>query len=233
MKILICDDESTILNGLNQLIKNGKFNFKEILLAEDGLEAIEQIKKHKPEIIITDINMPKLNGLEMIESILDIVPKSKIIILSGYSDFSYAQKAIDYGVFSYQLKPIQISELYNIIQNAINIYISNYADNENIEPIEYIRKNYQNPNLSLNELSHLTHLSISSLSKIIKHKTTMNFSDFLNSLRIQYAKELLSNNINLNILEVSIQSGYTSQHYFSRVFKNYTGFSPIEYRNKN
>lgn len=61
----------------------------------------------------------------------------------------------------------------------------------------------------------------------------MNFSDFLNSLRIQYAKELLSNNINLNILEVSIQSGYTSQHYFSRVFKNYTGFSPIEYRNKN
>ena len=90
MKILICDDESTILNGLNQLIKNGKFNFKEILLAEDGLEAIEQIKKHKPEIIITDINMPKLNGLEMIESILDIVPKSKIIILSGYSDFSYA-----------------------------------------------------------------------------------------------------------------------------------------------
>lgn len=101
MKILICDDESTILNGLNQLIKNGKFNFKEILLAEDGLEAIEQIKKHKPEIIITDINMPKLNGLEMIESILDIVPKSKIIILSGYSDFSYAQKAIDYGVFSY------------------------------------------------------------------------------------------------------------------------------------
>ncbi|MCI5773641.1 MAG: response regulator [Erysipelotrichaceae bacterium] len=233
MKILICDDEKTILNGLKQLIINGQFNFKEILLAEDGLAAIEQIQIHKPEIIITDINMPKLNGLEMIDRILDIVPNSKIIILSGYSDFSYAQKAIDYGVFSYQLKPIKIADLYNIIQNAINVYISNFTNNDNIDPIEYIRKNYQDPNLSLNELSNLTHISISTLSKMIKHKTSMNFSDFLNSLRIQHAKELLSINTNLNILEISLESGYTSQHYFSRVFKNYTGLSPIEYRNKN
>lgn len=109
--ILIVDDEKITREGISQLIDWQQYGFKVIGLAENGKVGLEMTRKLLPDLIITDIKMPEMTGLEMIEILRQENIKSEFIILSGYSDFEYAKKAIKTGVISYILKPIDEDEL--------------------------------------------------------------------------------------------------------------------------
>ena len=115
MKILIVDDDIQIRTGLEVGIEWGKLGITEILVAEDGIEAMQKFKENLPEIVMTDIRMPGMNGLELSREIRKMSPSTRIIILSGYSEFEYARKALQYGVIDYLLKPVKIKELLSII----------------------------------------------------------------------------------------------------------------------
>jgi two-component system response regulator YesN len=111
MKILIVEDEINAREGLGNLL--GKINDNYIVCgkASDGEQGLIFAKEHKPDLIFTDIEMPKLNGLDMLEKIKEDGQDPYVIILSGYSDFKYAQKGIKLGVEEYLLKPITYSDL--------------------------------------------------------------------------------------------------------------------------
>ncbi|WP_315066806.1 response regulator [uncultured Clostridium sp.] len=111
MKILIVEDEINAREGLGNLL--GKINNNYIVCgkASDGEQGLAFAKEHKPDLIFTDIEMPKLNGLDMLEKIKENGQDPYVIILSGYSDFKYAQKGIKLGVEEYLLKPITYSDL--------------------------------------------------------------------------------------------------------------------------
>ena len=109
--ILIVDDEKITREGISQLIDWQQYGFKVIGLAENGKVGLEMTRKLLPDLIITDIKMPEMTGLEMIEILRQENIRSEFIILSGYSDFEYAKKAIKTGVISYILKPIDEDEL--------------------------------------------------------------------------------------------------------------------------
>lgn len=119
-KVLIIDDESIIRKGIKNIINWKQLDCEVCADASDGIEGIELIKKYLPEIIITDIRMPGLDGLSMIKQVKGIVPYSKIIILTGYRDFDYVQEAIKCGAFDFLLKPSKIEELTAVLTRAVN-----------------------------------------------------------------------------------------------------------------
>ncbi len=119
-KVLIIDDESIIRKGIKNIINWKQLDCEVCADASDGIEGIELIRKYLPEIIITDIRMPGLDGLSMIKQVKSIVPNTKIIILTGYRDFDYVQEAIKCGAFDFLLKPSKIEELTAVLTRAVN-----------------------------------------------------------------------------------------------------------------
>lgn len=248
-RVVIADDEMTIRNGLKNLIESYDIDLQVVAMAEDGQEAIELIEQYHPEVILMDINMPLINGLDVIEKVQKIDKDSRIIIISGYDKFHYAQRALDLGVFSYLLKPIDYRNFKEILSKAIDDYsnriwnrnlledkISNNIGAEDVgnQAIDFIKKNFDKSHLSLNMVAQNHHISESYLTRIVKEKVGLSFTDYLNKLRINMAINLLMNkHKKYTINEISDIVGYNSQHYFSRAFKNYIGISPSQYRKDN
>ncbi|MBP1964954.1 response regulator transcription factor [Paenibacillus aceris] len=119
MKMLIVDDEIQIRTGLQQGIDWRSLGLQEVFIADNGVSALELYKQHVPEIVITDIRMPKMDGLTLIKSVREISSDCKFIILSGYSEFEYAKKALQYEVLDYELKPVNIKRLLTVVKKAI------------------------------------------------------------------------------------------------------------------
>lgn len=111
MKLLIVDDERPIRSGLENGIDWTSVGIDQVFSAENGLAALDLCHKHKPELVITDIRMPGISGLELSQQILRMYSPVQIIILSGYSEFAYAQAALKLGVSDYLLKPIDEEQL--------------------------------------------------------------------------------------------------------------------------
>ena len=131
-KIMIVDDEKLIIEGLRNLIDWGKLGCNIVATANNGEDALEKLKQNKVDIIITDINMPVINGLELIKKVKAKYEKINFIILSGYDDFLYAKKAIEYGVNGYILKPINEDELEESLLSIIRNINKDKEINKNI-----------------------------------------------------------------------------------------------------
>lgn len=115
-KLLLIDDEDVIRNGLRTIIERGGVQNLQIIEASNGREGMEKIQEHEPDIVITDIRMPHIDGLELIEWVTQNKPKRPVfIIISGFDDFNYAKKAIQYGVKDYLLKPVVKEDLIQLL----------------------------------------------------------------------------------------------------------------------
>ena len=102
-KVFICEDESIVREGLRDMIPWEKYGFEFVGDAPDGEMALPMIRKLKPDVLITDITMPFMDGLSLSKTVTKELPNIKIIVISGYSDFEYARKAIEIGVEQYLL----------------------------------------------------------------------------------------------------------------------------------
>ncbi len=118
-KVLIVDDEPYIRKGLVNIINWKNYDCEVCGEASDGVEGLEKIEALKPDIVFVDINMPEINGLDMIRQAKGLLPGSKFIILTGYRDFSYLQEAIKLGAYDYILKPSKIEEISEILNRAV------------------------------------------------------------------------------------------------------------------
>ena len=119
-KVMLADDENLILQGLENIIEWEELGLEIVNKASNGQEAIDKFKENPVDIVVTDINMPQVTGLELLKELKKINSDVKFIILSGYDDFSYAKKAIELGVENYILKPIDEEELEKTLKNTIN-----------------------------------------------------------------------------------------------------------------
>ena len=107
LKAIIIDDEKHVREGIMLLANWDQYGITDIYEAKDGEEAKSMILKHHPEIIFTDMNMPKVDGIDLLKWIHTSDFTSKTIVVSGYDDFNYMRNAIAYGSFDYILKPIE------------------------------------------------------------------------------------------------------------------------------
>lgn len=119
-KVMLVDDEKLILQGLKNIIEWENLGLEVVQTADNGTTAIEMFEKNPVNIIVTDINMPQVTGLELIKKIKSLDDQVKFIILSGYDEFSYAKTAMKYGVENYILKPINEDELEEALIKIVN-----------------------------------------------------------------------------------------------------------------
>lgn len=240
LNIVIVEDEFIIRNGLCQLIPKLGKNFHVIGSAEDGYEGMQMIRKFRPDLAICDIQMKKTNGLDMIKQLHETKVECNYIILSGYSEFSYAQTAISLGVLGYLLKPVIPSELLELLTKAENeLYpVQNPSlsciDGTNPEysglilsAIDKVEKNYQ-CQITLTSTAKELGVTAEYLSSRFTKETGENFMLYLKKYRIQKACELLANT-DKKMYEIAFLVGYDNAQYFSNVFKSVMGISPKSY----
>jgi two-component system response regulator YesN len=115
--IMLVEDEPPILYAIKHLIETGNYGFSVIATAPNGREALKALETYTPDIIITDIQMPFVNGLDLIDEVHRSYPQIKCVILTGHSDFEYARKALRSNAFEYLLKPIQVEQLRALLQS--------------------------------------------------------------------------------------------------------------------
>ena len=251
-KVAIIDDEPLIVEGLSKTMAWDKWNCQVIGTACDGTEGIEMIRSKQPDIIISDINMPKMDGLRMIAGLKSEFPDMQIIILTGYSEFEYARRAIELGVSRFLLKPSKMNELEEAIDAVTKRLGQMGISSEKVEEtaqaeekdsidsseansfivknaLEYIRENSQE-RLRLVDVADQVYVSQWHLSKLLNKHTGKTFSDILNGARMEKSKELLKDP-SLRICDVAEMVGFQDLAHFSRVFKKMEGMSANEYRN--
>ena len=118
-RILIVDDEMIFRKGIGAMLRKSDFSIGQISEAVDGFEALEFLERDNYDIVITDIRMPRMDGLMLCKSIREKGLRPSIVILSGYDDFKYAQAAIQYGVSDYVLKPVSQKKLTEVLGQVI------------------------------------------------------------------------------------------------------------------
>lgn len=144
-RVVIVDDELIMRKGLRETIEWDSLGLEVSGEASNGIEALELVKSNKPHILITDIKMPEMDGIELTKEIKDLDLKIKIIILSGYNDYVFLKEAIRYGVESYLLKPIDNDELIsNLIDSVNNIEKEIFRITQLHQGIELLRSNTLN-----------------------------------------------------------------------------------------
>ena len=250
-KLLIAEDEKIIRNGLAKGIPWESVGFEVVFLAENGQKAIEYIKENPVDAVMLDIKMPVLDGLAAAEIISRDYPEIKIVILSGYAWFEYAQQAIRCGVSEYLLKPVKNDEILDAMKRVREKIdaIKNPDKDSTTEKTEavshesdakgagiilraksYIDKNYMH-SLSLTDMSDYLGINGVYFSTLFKNETGITFKDYLTRIRIEKAKSLLVNE-EIKINKVAELTGYCDYRNFCKIFKRETGSSPSEYREK-
>ncbi len=157
LKLLIADDEKTIRETISSLINWTDLNIELIGTAKDGIEAYNIILDQYPDIVLTDIKMPGLSGLDLIEKIKDINKETQFIILSGYNEFEYAKTAMQYGVKHYLLKPCSEEQIIKSIELVKEDYYQNQINNDIVEEHKNL-KNQLYTNIMINIINnYLSH----------------------------------------------------------------------------
>ena len=177
-KVIIADDEEELRNGIIRKIDWYGNGFEVIGSAENGQEAYDLCKKYHPDLVITDIKMPFMTGLELGEKLYDTMPHTKVVIFSGFDDFEYAQKAIKINAYEYILKPIDSLKLTEILKKIKEQLDAEFFEKRNIE---VLRENYKK-SLPILQQQFLTRLIE---GRVAKEKVM--------DLAIQYDLELWSN----------------------------------------
>ena len=232
-KIVFVDDEPLILDGLKKIIDWEEFGISVVGTATNIEDAMIIIKSFKPEIIITDIRLQGYNGLEMIEVLKQNGFKGEIIILSGYADFEYAQRAIEYGVCGYLLKPVNVGKLEKLVSQITeklktDMGFSQSEENSIEVVVKYVNEHFTE-DITLSELAMRNHYEIATFSRKFKKYTGRGFTDYVAGLRIEYAKRYLTDTTR-SIEDITEIVGYKSVRYFREIFEKYTGVTPSKYR---
>ncbi|MGP0584052.1 response regulator transcription factor [Paenibacillus timonensis] len=233
MRVLTVDDEPLILSGLVKIIREAAPVGTEVREALNAYEALALMKDYMPDVTITDLNMPEKNGFELIEEARQGGCCDRFIILTGYDEFEYVRKALRAGVVDYLLKPIDKNEIASLLER-VRGELPNESDSEypcHVKRILAYMETHFRKDLSLDHLAGRMNLHPNYISSLFKKETGHTFVNYLNKLRIQEAQTLLVAKRELPVSAVGQQVGYDNKHYFTKVFKKYTGTTPGAYRN--
>ena len=234
-KAVVIDDEYFIRTGFKFLLDWEKLRMEIAGQASDGEQGLELVKELCPDVVFLDIKMPKMDGLTMLKKLREEQNETLVIIMSGYAEFSYAQKAIDYGVYKYLTKPINTDELEQIITKIVSrldeqqpeVEYSGIPDAVR-ELIETVEKNLSS-DIKLNTIADQLHMDAIYLGRLFKKSMGIGFKDYVVQKRMERAQQLIRTT-NLPISEIAEKVGYREENHFRMSFKRFCGCSPREYK---
>ncbi len=250
-KLLIVDDEPLVRRGIKSLVDFQGLQIDIILEAINGEEALEKFQKELPDIVLADINMPKMDGLSFAEKAKKVKPSVKIALITGYDYFDYALQAIKIGVDDYILKPVSKNDVQEVLQKLIEkikatetqmevqktlktLLGDSEKDTEDSykEMIQLILdRELHNSSFSLKALSDELGYSSGYLSGLFKKIYGTTFQDYLVKQRMEKAKLLLLTT-ELKHYEIAESIGINDVNYFSARFKKVVGESPKQYKER-
>ncbi len=256
-RIVIVEDEELVRKGLLLTTPWNDYNCKVIGEARNGEEGLELVLKLKPDIVITDIRMPVVSGIAMLEKIYEVY-KPAVIMITAFNEFEYAKKGIDLDISDYLLKPFDDDQLDKALRKAISkvkygVLLDSIKDNEAekldaedidrkiritvnskhsnlLKAIKYIESNYMN-DINIMQTAEYLNVSESYLSHLFKKETDYTFLEVLTSVRLSEACKLLKDP-NIRVHEVASLTGYRDQRYFSHIFKKHLGVTPNHYKER-
>ena len=236
--IMIVEDEELVRQGLTSLVNYEQFGMKVIDQAENGRIAWEKFQAQPADLLLTDINMPQMNGLDLAQLVREKAPSCHIISLTGYDDFEFARKAIRLGADDYLLKPFSkadIEEMLGKVKNKLDeerkkAQVETLVDQgHSTELEEAIHSRLADSQLTLKDLASQLGFSPSYLSVLIKKKLGLPFQEYLIQERMKKAKLLLLTT-DFKIYEIADQVGFEDMNYFSQRFKQVVGVTPRQYK---
>lgn len=260
-RVAIIDDEPLIVEGLSKTMMWEKWNCQVAGYAYDGREGMELIRRERPDIIITDINMPEMDGLMMIAGLKSEFPDMQIIILTGYREFEYARRAIELGVSRFLLKPSKMNELEEAIEavtgrlEQMGVSVTEQSGNdekpsdgseEGTEGTGEPENNEANSFIVKNALEYIRQNSQEKLRLADVADQVYVSQWHLSKLLNKHTGKTFSDILNgarmekskellkdpsLRICDVAEMVGFQDLAHFSRVFKKMEGMSANEYRN--
>lgn len=246
-KILIVEDEKMIRQGIRVMIENSDVPYEEIHECRHGKEASEYLKENGCDLVLTDIRMPFMDGIELtawMQEHLDREQMPIIVVISGYGEYEYVRTAMKRGAIDYLLKPVDREELKRILWQAEESWqkrrpgvgggtgseghTSAVNQRKMQEAINYLYRNYMR-SVDMAEVSNHISMNYTMFSVEFKKFTGQKFPAWLNKLRIEKARKLiLEENLKLN--EVGVKVGFDDAARFTRVFREETGMTPSAYR---
>lgn len=243
--VIVAEDEPLIRRSLVKKLEESCAGFEVVYEAADGQEALNAMADLAPDILVTDIRMPAIDGIALIRGVYFSYPDVKIIIVSGYDDFNYARSALTYGVKDYLLKPVNASDLRKAMsrlriqldaeQKSFEADLGNFpwvAQEEVVSLAKEYLLHHFAESVSLNDLAAKLHLNQAYLARLFRRLEGVAPVRYLRDLRMAHARKLLIEHPGIEIKQVGVLCGYPDQGYFSRVFRQSTGASPQDYRER-
>ena len=234
-RVVLVDDEHVILNGLARAVPWESMNCRVIGTASNGEEGLRLIREQRPDILMTDIRMPNMDGLSMVAALRSEFPRLQITVLTAFRDFEYAQTALNLGVCRYLLKPSKLDELYEAIRTMtarLDVLppLAEDAEPEDDPATEgSIARNFiVRQALDYMQAHCAERLTLGDVADI-NRQLNQSFFDILARMRVDRAKALLADS-SLRIHAVAEQVGYVDVAHFSKSFKRLEGVTPGEYR---
>lgn len=235
--ILIVEDEDIEREFLATIVEKEVGTAFDVWTCITGNQAIELAKEKQPNIIFMDILIPEKDGLSALKIIKTFLPDVKVVVLSAFSDFSYAQKAIELNVNKYLLKPANPREIVAVLVELIALTSSEMPKEEPEqanyqsfikEAIQFIEDKYRTQ-LTLEIVAAHVFMTPQYFSRVFKKEVGVSYTDYVNHLRIKLACQLLKET-NYPSYRISSECGFNDPSYFNRVFCNQMGITPIKYR---
>ncbi|MWC29273.1 response regulator transcription factor [Paenibacillus sp. MMS18-CY102] len=246
MKVMIVDDEEMIRLGLEKILCKLHPNLTVAGSFSNGAVAWDNFNRLHSEgldLVITDIKMPFMDGIKLIEKIREVALDVQIIVLSGFEEFEYARAAVRFGVKDYLLKPVDKAQLQGLLTEIDRLRNKTLTPKQDdaaapmedrehhaVEQVKQeLEKSYDQP-FELEKLAISVGMNGSYLSRLFRSKTNMTMTDYIIQLRIEKAKELLIGNPALRNYEISQMVGYHDPVYFNKLFKKTVGVTPKDYK---
>lgn len=249
--LLLVDDEDLVKKGIKTFVDFEKLGIGRLLEASNGLEALALFEADSIQLVLMDINIPKLNGLEVAKRMKAQSPQVKIAMLTGYDYFDYAVSALKIGAMDYILKPVSKQDVTEVLARMVQAYaadleqealakvVDNLAKNRSGEADkgykaliqEQVDRHIDDPQFSLSALAKALGFSTGYLSGLFKEHFGIPFQDYMLMMRLEKAKLLLLST-DMKNYQIAEAVGFEDVNYFGTRFKKQFGMSPKQYQQK-
>ena len=246
LKVLVVEDEELIRKGIVLAVDWAALDCVVVGEAANGEEALEAVERYDPTLIITDLKMPKMDGLELLRRLREAGNDVYVIILTAYDSFEYAQSALRLGAVDFLLKPFHDGDLERAVlglqrrmtppgpggQPSVPPILGLKKGDKSkyvLEAMDYIGAHYNDPGISVGSIAQHLGLSEGHLSHLFKKETDYTLNNYLTRYRVHRAMELLRD-CRVKVYEVAELVGYRDITHFSATFKKLAGMTPSEYQ---
>lgn len=241
-RLLIVDDEYEIRHGISSYFPWDELGFTVVGQLENGKEALEFLGRERVDVILTDIKMPVMSGLELARELHSRNDGTLIVFLTGYKEFELVKEALIYGAKDYIVKPTkykELAEVFTKLREELDRSSSQEAQEVQEEQASgerdtligrikaFVDENYRS--VTLKDVAGIVHMNPYYVSSYFKKKTGLSFSDYVISVKMNKAAQFLADP-GYRTYEISDLVGYSNPKNFSKTFKAYYGKNPRDYR---